>query len=88
MSRATSQQHKTLLSEAILCYCTTAICLKLLSISCCLICTESLTTDLVHLHMPLAILLQLAKEVFPNHALLARDALKHFLNSCDSVKAF
>lgn len=35
--------------------------------------------------MPLAILLQLAEEVFPNHALLARDALKHLLDSCNAT---
>ncbi len=37
---------------------------------------------LVHLHMPLVVLLQLAKEVIPYHALLTRHSLKHLLDTC------
>lgn len=37
---------------------------------------------LVNLHMPLVVLLQLAKEVIPDHALLTRHTLKHLLNTC------
>jgi hypothetical protein len=32
--------------------------------------------------MPLVVLLQLAKEVIPYHALLTRHSLKHLLDTC------
>ena len=37
---------------------------------------------LVHLHVPLAVLLELLEELLPLHALLLGHTLKHFLNTC------
>lgn len=43
---------------------------------------KGILVQLVDLHMPLLVLLELGKELFPLQALLGGDSFKHLLDAC------